>query len=70
MPEGNLLAMVHDITERERIEARLHRLVDSNVQVDMYWSTSGRIDTANDALLRIVGLPGKILKLDDWTGRR
>jgi len=55
MPDGNLLAMIHDITERKRIEARMRRLVDSNAQGVMFWNRQGAIIKANDAFLRMVG---------------
>jgi PAS domain S-box-containing protein len=55
MPDGNLLGMVRDITERKRAEARFRRLADSNAQGVMFWSLEGRIIGANDAFLRIVG---------------
>ena len=55
MPDGTLLAMVRDITERRRIEARFRRLVDSNAQGVMFWNAQGEITEANDAFLKIVG---------------
>jgi PAS domain S-box-containing protein len=55
MPDGNLLAMIHDITERQRAEARWRRLVDSNVEGVVFWNTKGEIIHANAAFLRIVG---------------
>ncbi|MBK6850202.1 MAG: PAS domain S-box protein [Burkholderiales bacterium] len=55
MPDGNLIAMIHDVTERKRIEARLGRLVDSNAQGVFFWNSHGDITKANDAFLRIVG---------------
>jgi PAS domain S-box-containing protein len=55
MPDGNLLAMIRDITERKRIEARFRRLMESNAQGVMFWKTSGEITQANDALLRLTG---------------
>jgi PAS domain S-box-containing protein len=55
MPDGNLLAMIHDITERKRTEARFRRLVDSNAQGVMFWNAKGEIASANEAFLRTVG---------------
>jgi PAS domain S-box-containing protein len=55
LPGGNVLAMVHDITERRRSESRLRRFVDSNVQGVMFWNQNGEIVRANDAFLAIVG---------------
>jgi PAS domain S-box-containing protein len=55
MPDGNLLAMIHDVTGRKRSEARFRRLVDSNVQGVMFWNNEGGVRLANDAFLHIVG---------------
>jgi PAS domain S-box-containing protein len=55
MPDGNLLAMIRDITERKRIEARFRRLFNSNVQGVAFWNVKGEFTDANDAFLRIVG---------------
>ena len=55
MPDGNLLAMIRDITERKRIEGRFRRLVDSNAQGVMFWNRKGEISEANAAFLNIVG---------------
>ncbi len=44
-----------DITGRKRVDARLHRLVDSNAQGVILWNTRGEIEEANDAFLDIVG---------------
>jgi PAS domain S-box-containing protein len=55
MPDGNLLAMIHDVTERQKIEARFRRLMDSNAQGVMFWNAKGEISEANDAFLDIVG---------------
>ena len=52
---GYMIAVVRDITERQRTEARLRRLVDSNVQGVFFWNTKGDISDANDALLGMVG---------------
>ena len=54
-PDGNMLAMVRDVTERKRIEARFRRLVDSNAQGVHFWTGEGGITGANDAFLRIIG---------------
>ena len=54
MPDGNVLAMIRDITDRKRNEARFRRLVDSNAQSVMFWNTKGQITDANDAFLRLV----------------
>jgi len=54
MPDGNLLGMIRDTTERNRIEGRFRRLVESNAQGVMFWSTEGPIRAANDAFLRII----------------
>ena len=68
MPDGQLLAMIHDITERKRIEARLRRLVDSNAQGVMFWNRSGEVLEANDAFLRIAGFTREDLEAGriDW----
>ena len=55
MPDGKLLAMIRDISERKRAEARLRRLVDSNAQGVIFWNASGEITAANDAFLATVG---------------
>ncbi len=55
MPDGNLLALVRDVTERSRADARFRRLVESNAQGVMFWNASGAITGANDALLRTLG---------------
>jgi PAS domain S-box-containing protein len=55
MPDGNLLAMIHDITERKRVEARMRRLVNSNAQGVIFWNRQGEILRANDAFLHMVG---------------
>ncbi|HTE44283.1 MAG TPA: ATP-binding protein, partial [Gemmatimonadaceae bacterium] len=55
MPDGNLLAMIRDTTERNRTESRLRRLVESNAQGVLFWNSIGRVTGANDAFLRIVG---------------
>ncbi len=55
MPDGNFLAMLRDITERKRAEARFRRLVDSNAQGVMFWTMKGEITGANDSFLRLIG---------------
>jgi PAS domain S-box-containing protein len=54
MPDGNILAMIRDITDRKRNDARFRRLVDSNAQSVMFWNTKGEITDANDAFLRLI----------------
>lgn len=55
MPDGNLLAMVRDVTERKRIAERFRRLVDSNVQGVLFYDAAGEIAEANDAFLAMTG---------------
>lgn len=55
MPDGNLLALIRDTTERKRSEARFRRLVDSNAQGVMFWKREGGISGANDAFLQLTG---------------
>jgi PAS domain S-box-containing protein len=50
-----LTVILRDVTERNRKDARLRRLVDSNVQGVMFWNAKGHVVTANDAFLSIVG---------------
>jgi PAS domain S-box-containing protein len=48
------VAMVgRDITRTKRAEARFRRLVESNVQGVIFWSTKGEIVEANDAFLNL-----------------
>jgi len=54
MPDGNVLAMIRDITDRKTNEARFRRLVDSNAQSIMFWNTQGQITGANDAFLHLI----------------
>ncbi|HEY4132741.1 MAG TPA: PAS domain S-box protein, partial [Gemmatimonadaceae bacterium] len=49
MPDGYILALIRDVTERNRIDARFRRLVDSNAQGVMFWGADGRLLGANDA---------------------
>jgi len=55
MPDGNLMAMIRDITERKRTEARFRRLVDSNAQAVVFWNTKGEITGGNNAFSLLVG---------------
>lgn len=55
MPDGNRLAVVRDITERKRTEARFRRLVNSNAQGVFFGTSGGGITDANDAFLKLVG---------------
>jgi PAS domain S-box-containing protein len=55
MPDGNLMAMIHDVTERNRAESRFRRLFESNAHGVMFWNVDGKIAEANDEFLRIVG---------------
>jgi PAS domain S-box-containing protein len=45
----------HDITRAKISEARLRRLVDSNIQGVFFWNRKGEITGCNDAFLRLVG---------------
>jgi PAS domain S-box-containing protein len=51
----SLGGMTHDVTEQKRSEARLRRLVDSNIQGVFFWKFNGEITDANDAFLNLVG---------------
>ncbi|MCO4097994.1 PAS domain S-box protein [Gemmatimonas sp.] len=44
-----------DITERRRVEARLRRLVESDVQGVLLWNAQGDITDANGAFLAMIG---------------
>jgi PAS domain S-box-containing protein len=68
MPDGNLLGVIRDITERKKTEARFRRLVDSNAQGVFFWKTNGAITEANDAFLRLVGYTREDLEAGhiDW----
>jgi PAS domain S-box-containing protein len=59
---------VMDVTERKRTEARVRRLVDSNVQGVIFWNARGDITEANNAFLRIVGYSREDLEAGriDW----
>jgi PAS domain S-box-containing protein len=52
---SHFVAIERDITEAKRNEARFRRLMDSNAQCVMFWSTGGGISEANDAFLALVG---------------
>jgi len=69
MPDGNVLAMIRDITERKRNEARFRRLVDSNAQGVIFWNSKGDITGANDAFLHLVRYTREDLEAGrlDWT---
>ncbi|HEX3866650.1 MAG TPA: PAS domain S-box protein, partial [Gemmatimonadaceae bacterium] len=54
MPDGTVLGMIRDSTERNRSESRLRRLVESNAQGVMFWDANGVVTGANDAFLSIV----------------
>jgi PAS domain S-box-containing protein len=47
--------VVHDITRAKKSEARMRRLMDSNVQGMIFWNIKGDIIQANDAFLSLVG---------------
>jgi PAS domain S-box-containing protein len=51
-----------DITQAKRAEARLRRLMDSNVQGVFFWHMSGSIVEANDAFLATTGYARDDLK--------
>lgn len=55
LPDGQLMGLIRDITERKQAEARFRRLVDSNVQGVMLYQLDGSILEANDAFLTMVG---------------
>jgi len=72
MPDGNLLGMIRDITERKQNESRFRRLMESNVQGVIFWNAKGGIKEANDAFLNFVGytrenLESGALKWDSLT---
>ena len=60
--QGYVVAIVRDITERKKIEARFRLLVDSNAQGVFFWNTKGEIREANDAFLNLVGYSRQALK--------
>ena len=51
--EGICFAL--NLSERKRMEARMRRLVDSNMQGVMFWNKDGRVFEANDRFLELVG---------------
>jgi two-component system cell cycle sensor histidine kinase/response regulator CckA len=54
MPDGNMLSIIRDLTQRTRTETRFRRLVDSNAQGVYFWNAQGEMTGANDAFLRII----------------
>ncbi len=54
-PPDTMMAVVQDIAERKKAEARLRRLVETNAQSAFFWNTAGRITGANDAFLGLIG---------------
>ncbi len=62
LDRGYVVAMVRDITERKRNEARFRRLVDSNAQSVFFWNTKGEITGANDAFLSLLHYTREDLK--------
>jgi PAS domain S-box-containing protein len=66
--QGYVVAMVRDITERKKTEARFRLLVDSNAQGVFFWNTKGEIHEANDAFLNLVAYSRQDLKdgLINW----
>jgi len=55
MPDGTRLEFVRDAAMRNREDARVRRLIDSNVQGVMLWNINGNVVNANAAFLDIVG---------------
>ncbi|MES2440679.1 MAG: PAS domain S-box protein [Verrucomicrobiota bacterium] len=68
MPDRNRLAMIRDITERKRTEARFRRLVESNAQGVFFGTIRGEISDANDAFLNLLGYSREDLERSriDW----
>jgi PAS domain S-box-containing protein len=64
-----MVAVVRDITDRKRNEARFRRLVESNAQGVIFWNLKGEIMDANDAFLKLVGFTRQDLEagLLDWS---
>jgi PAS domain S-box-containing protein len=54
-PPDTMMAVVQDIAERKKAEARLRRLVESNAQSVFFWNSRGQITDANDAFLGLIG---------------
>ena len=63
-----LVSVIRDITERKRAEARFRRLVDSNAQGVIFFTSTGEITLANDAFLRLIRYTREDLTsgLIDW----
>jgi len=55
MPDGTRLEFIRPVIDRKRKNARIRRLIDSNVQGVMFWNIKGGIADANEAFLGIVG---------------
>ena len=68
MPDSNILVVVRDMSERNRIEARFRRLVNSNAQGVIFWEKDGKITGSNDAFLNMLGYSREDLenRLLDW----
>ncbi len=68
MSDGTQLQFIRDVVMRKREDARIRRLIDSNVQGVMLWDLNGDIATANEAFLDIVGYTREDLAagLIDW----
>jgi PAS domain S-box-containing protein len=49
-----IVAVVREITERKKSEARIRRLMDSNAQGVFFWNTKGEITDCNDSFLHLV----------------
>jgi PAS domain S-box-containing protein len=54
--------VARDITQAKRVEARLRRLVDSNVQGVFFWHLNGTILDCNDAFLSLTGFTREDLR--------
>jgi PAS domain S-box-containing protein len=62
---GDIIGMSRvsrDITQRKRIESRLRRLMDSNVQGVYFWDINGAVIEANNAFLTLTGFTREDLK--------
>jgi len=59
-----------NVTEARKTEARLRRLMDSNVQGVFFWGADGEIIQANDAFLNLVGHSREDLESGrvNWSG--
>ena len=51
---SRLYGVFQDVSDRKQNEARMRRLVDSNVQGILFWNTAGEITDANDYFLKLV----------------